>query len=63
MLQRTIKKTETIAALADQAALKQFQEILRYSDEQFKRFLQDPRNRKVIMQIKDIAKKTSCLKY
>lgn len=40
----------------DPAALKQFQEILGYPDEQFNRFLQNPANQKILSRIGDIAK-------
>lgn len=41
----------------DPATLKQFQEILGYSDERFNSFLQNQTNRAILLQIGEIAKK------
>lgn len=40
----------------DPTALKQFQEILEYPDEQLNRFLQNPANQGLLLRLEDIAK-------
>jgi len=43
------------APAPDPAALKQLQQVMGYSDEQFKAWLQDPRNQKILSRQGDIA--------
>ncbi len=50
------ENAKSAQAPPDLAALKQFQKILGYSDDQFKNFLQEPRNQKILSRIGDITK-------